>query len=431
MSDGTSDGADDGASDEERAEFATSLAELVRADPRVLAVEVRADEFALEVFLSDGKNLRLFLDNYFHESAELPPGEREVEVLRRVSAALRPTEAAPTWEAARARVLPVLRPQGFFRLDAVVASQKTPVVASQPFLPYVDLALVLDEPDRMSYVTFDDLGGWGVDPERALVQAVENAGRLPAPELDEETDLYTVEVSDTYESSRLAIPGLLASFADRVAGRPIAIIPTRSRCVIAGDADPVALQALAEMAQEEYESSNRSLSPAVYTVDGAGEVVPLELPADHPACNAVRLGHVKLALTEYANQKDTLDIVHEREGIDVFVASLTGVIRGDGLPLTWTMWGEDIDSLLPAADLVRFMFQGEDDEDEDGADDEATGHAPGFMVPFARVCAVLGAGFAPADGHRPRRYRVTSHPPPALLARLRAEAVEVDAFTPA
>ncbi|MBZ0239058.1 MAG: DUF1444 domain-containing protein, partial [Deltaproteobacteria bacterium] len=328
-----------------------------------------------------------------------------------------------TWAAARARVLPVLRPQGFFRLEAVVASQKTPAVASQPFLPYVDLALVLDEPDRMSYVTVDDLAGWGVDPEHALVQAVENAGRLPPPELDVETDLYTVDAGDTYESSRLAIPGLLASFADRVEGRPIAIIPTRSRCVIGGDADPTALQALAEMAQEEYEESNRSLSPAVYTIDGAGEVVPLELPADHPACHAVRLGHVKLALTEYASQKDTLDIVHEREGTDIFVASLTGVIRGDGLPLTWTMWGEDIDSLLPAADLVRFMFQ--DEEAEDGEP------APGFMVPFARVCAVLGAGFAPADGHRPLRYRVTSHPPPALLERLRAEAVDVDAFAPA
>ncbi|MBZ0237770.1 MAG: hypothetical protein K8M05_35980, partial [Deltaproteobacteria bacterium] len=72
---------------EERDEFARSLAELLRADARVESVEVREDEFALEVALGDGKNLRLFLDNYFHESAELPPGEREVEVLRRRQAA--------------------------------------------------------------------------------------------------------------------------------------------------------------------------------------------------------------------------------------------------------------------------------------------------------------------------------------------------------
>lgn len=405
---------------DERDEFARSLAELLRADARVTGVAVRDDDFALDVELQEGESTRLFLDNYFHESAEFPPGEREVEVLRRVSAALRPPEATPTWSAAAARVLPVLRPHGFFRLDAVVAAQKAPVVASQPFLPYVDLALVLDEPDRMSYVTVDDLAGWGVGPELALVQAVENVGRLPPPELDEETALFSVDAGDTYESSRLAIPGLLASFADRVEGRPVAIIPTRSRCVIAGDADPVVLQALAEMAQEEYESSNRALSPAVYTVDGAGEVVPLELPADHPACNAVRLGHVKLALTEYGNQKETLDTVHERDGTDIFVASLTGTIRHDGLPFTWTMWGEGIDSLLPAADLVRFMF-----EEPEGAPS-----ATGFMVPFDRVCAVLGAAFAPADGHRPVRYRVMSHPPPAQLDRLRAEAVEIENFVP-
>lgn len=404
---------------DERDEFARSLADLLRADPRVAQVAVR-DDFALDVELKDGENSRLFLDNYFHESSNFPPGEREVEVLRRVSAALRPPEATPTWSAASARVLPVLRPHGFFRLEAVVAAQKTPTVASQPFLPYLDLALVLDEPDRMSYVTVDDLASWSVGPEQALVQAIENAGRLPPPEFDEETALYSVDAGDTYESSRLAIPGLLASFSDRVEGRPVAIIPTRSRCVIAGDADPIALQALAEMAQQEYEGSNRSLSPAVYTVDGAGEVVPLELPADHPACHAVRLGHVKLALTEYGNQKETLDTVHEREGIDVFVASLTGIVRRDGLPITWTIWGEGIDSLLPAADLVRFMFE----------DEESKPAAGGFMVPLDRVCALLGAAFAPAPDHRPVRYHVSAHPPLAMIERLRAAAIEIEEFAP-
>jgi hypothetical protein len=413
---------DEDADDEqqERDEFARSLAELLRADSRVAAVRVCDDDFALEVTLEEGQSTRLFLGNYFHESSELPPGEREVDVLRRVSAALRPTEAPSSWSAAAPRVLPVLRPHNFFRLDAVAGMRKTPTVASQPFLPYVDLALVLDEPDRMSYVTFDDLTSWGVEPEQALVRAIENAGRLPAPELDEETALYSVDAGDTYESSRLAIPGLLASFADRVEGRPVAIIPTRSRLVIAGDADPIALQALAEMAQEEYESSNRSLSPAAYTIDGAGEVVPLALPRDHPACHAVRLGHVKLALTEYGNQKAMLDTVHEREGTDIFVASLTGTIRHDGLPFTWTMWGEGIDSLLPAADLVRFMFE----------DPAGSPPGTGFMVPFAKVAAIVGAAFAPAPDHRPVRYRVTQHPPRALIEKLRAASVEIEAFEP-
>jgi hypothetical protein len=92
----------------ERDDFARSLAELLRADPRVKQVAVREDDFALEVELENGETSRLFLDNYFHESSDLPPGEREVEVLRRVSAALRPPAATPTWSAASARVLPVL-----------------------------------------------------------------------------------------------------------------------------------------------------------------------------------------------------------------------------------------------------------------------------------------------------------------------------------
>jgi hypothetical protein len=401
--------------DDERTAFLQTLAALLRVHPLVASVDERGEHFALAIRPATGERQIVFLENYFRESSDLPPGERETQVLGRIASLMRPAPPSSTWADARDRVLPVLRAPGFFRFPPGVREDAS-AVAAQPFLPHLDLALVLDEEDRMSYVTADDLTRWDLDLAAALVHAIRNAARLAPPVAHEEAPLFLVDADDTYESSRLALPGLLASFNGRVPGRPIAIIPTRSWCWIAGDADPAMIASLAEIADREYGESNRALSPALYTVDSSGEVIPLELPADHPAHAAVRTGHVKLALTEYASQKASLDARHEHDDLDVFVATLSGLRRDDGLPVTWAVWGSEVESLLPVADLVRF---------HGGAADH------GFFVPFHRVVAILGAGFRPAPGHRPVRYHVHDHPPPHRIAELRAAETTIDEFVPA
>ena len=403
--------------DDERRAFGAAVAALLRADLRVGKVELRPDELVLDVEQPDGRNLIVYLENYYLESNHLPPGEREVSVARKLAAGLRPEDGPETWADAAARVLPVIRGQGFFLLPR--DARQAPPLATQPFVPYLDLALVLDAPDRMSYVATEKLAEWDTHIGDVLVHAMGNASRLPPPVPGDEDGTFVVDARDTYESSRLAVPGLLASFSGRVDGRPIAIIPTRSWCWIAGEADPDRVQAFAEIADREYSASNRALSPSVYTVDASGEVVPLVLSTDHPAANAVRLGHVKLALNAYAEQKAWLDDAHEHDGLDLFVASLNGTLRPDGLPVTWTLWGEDLDTLLPVADLIRIMG-----EPPDG------GPGSGFFVPFHRVVEIVGEGFVPAPGYRPVRYRVHRHPAPRVMELLAAAAIEMDDYEP-
>lgn len=402
-----------------RRQFLTDMAELLRSDERVLEVRQRPGAFAVELLLRDGERTVMFLENYYQESSHLEPGEREARVLSRMGAVLRPIEGTATWSTVAPRLLPVLRSQSFFRAGSGDLGTM-PMPAAQPFVPFVDLGLVVDEDDRMSYVSSTHLAQWGVTLEDALLHAVRNSARLAPPVSDDDGDTYHVDAGDDHESSRLAVPGFLADFKGKVAGLPIAIVPSRSQLWIGGAADAEVIALLAERAAREYDAANRSISPALYTVDRTGEVVPFEVDRAHPAYHAVRLGHLKLQVREYDLQKQELDAHHEHDGVDIFVASLNGIIRDDGLPLTWTLWSDGIDALLPVADLVCFLVP----------EARSRRAAPDLFVPFDTVRAVLGESFVPEPDLRPARFRVRAHPPADLMARLRAAAVTFESFTP-
>ena len=145
---------------------------------------------------------------------------------------------------------------------------------------------------------------------------------------EEHGPLWTVETRDTYETSRLLRPGFLASFAGRVEGRPIAILPERSTLLIGGDARPEMVERLSESAERGVRGCvPRCLTPALYTVDDAGRVVPYVHPGQDVLANRVRLAHVRLALAEYSAQKEELDALHEAQEVDLFVASYSATAR--------------------------------------------------------------------------------------------------------
>src|SRR5207248_5392300 len=93
-----------------------------------------------------------------------------------------------------------------------------------------------------------------------------------------------------------------AGFANRVAGRPVAIVPSRSRLLVGGDGNEACLRALVESAQREFMAAPRSISPALYTVDDRDAVVPLVLPAGSALAAEVALGHVSFRSEEHTSE---------------------------------------------------------------------------------------------------------------------------------
>jgi hypothetical protein len=398
--------------------FAKRVKKLLRSDPRVASVKPHETEFAFYVTLGSGEKPLLFLDNFFAESADIDPDERDEYLRERFESLFVEREADDSWEAVAPKLLPTLRCSVFELSLPLVEKGASSSTVKRPFLPFLDVHLAIDSDATIRYASRSSLEDWEVTEKKAFERAMANAKKLPPPVLYDKKlgPLFYVDENDSYESSRLAVPGFLASFAGKVDGRPLAIVPERAQLYVGGDGRDKMVARLVEMAEREYEASTRAISPALYTVDDAGKVVPYLRKKRDALRGKVLLGHVKLALREYAEQKEVLDKVHERDDIDLFVATLNGVLRPDGRPVTWCMWGEEIDSLLPVAELV--MLAGQTDEG-----DEDSGWS--FFVPWSLAEATMGKAWRPEPKHHPLRVHPRGWPTKAQMKRLRAGAVEV------
>lgn len=388
---------------------------VLRAEPRVEKVERHPELYGL-VFTRDGRQGTVFLDNLYADTREVPP-EARPHIIQRFLASLRHEgpDSHP-WEDARQRLLPVLR-AATFGLSQLAQLEEDRELVGRHTLPFLRELLVVDLPESAMFVQRRHLQEWGVDEAEAFAAAHENLAGLSLDGVElydrEPSPIWSIDSGDTYETSRVLRPGFLASFAGRVEGRPIAILPERSSVLIAGDANPATVARLCESGEREYEAATRRLTPALYTVDDAGRVVPYLRPGDDALAQRVRLSHVRLALSEYASQKEALDKLHEDKGLDIFVATLSAVARKkDGRPITWCVWSQDVDALLPRSDVVAVH----------------TGSEDVFMVPWEDVQRLAPGCLTPVPDAWPPRHRTTASATPEVLERLRAARVDLEDY---
>lgn len=335
-----------------RDHFAAEVEACLRQLPQVSTVKAR-DDFALDVTITGGGVHTVFMENTFHETRDMSPDERMVRISRLVSGIGQEEEL--DWESAKERLVPLVRACTVFA-GVVPDADKQPL--SRVVLPFLVETVVIDSEANMRYVTPSTVEEWGVDPETVFRHAQENAERffdVDDAEIYEQKDdstIWHVTRDDSYESSRLLLPGWLASFRGKVNGNPVAIVPERAKLFVAGDGDVLCLERLLDMAEREYAASRRSISPAMYTVDDTGAVIPLALPDKHPLRNPVALGHARLALAEYDIQQKVLQKDREE---DVFVASYVAVQREDGTITSYSTWTDGVPTWLPKTDDVALV----------------------------------------------------------------------------
>jgi Protein of unknown function (DUF1444) len=313
-----------------------------------------------------------------------------------------------TWEQARSKLRPVLR--GVTFAAGVVDGSKA--LVSRPALPFLIEAVVVDEPTSMAYVNRSSLTEWGVTADEVFATARANLAattpRRDAQPGDGAAIIRFVDTGDGYFTSMLLVDGFLAGLAPRVGGRPVAFVPDRDTLIVVGD-QPEVLTSIYEMVEQQYREAPRSISPAGYTVDDRGTVVPYAAPAGSPLAAVVHRAGVLLAAGEYSAQKEVLDAAHERDGIDIFVASVL-LVEPPGAPLmSVTVWAPGVDTLLPQADFVACPPA------------EPSEGAPPLTVPFDIVARE--AALVPEPEYAPPRYRLTRWPEEHVMAGLRAHAV--------
>jgi len=108
---------------------------------------------------------------------------------------------------------------------------------------------------------------------------------------------------------------------------------------------------------------------------------------------------------DYAQQQELLNAIHQKEGIDLFVASYKVHERKDGLAYSVCVWSNGVDSSLPHAENIAFMV------DPEGGDH--------FVVGWDAAVAIVGDLLEQEPELVPPRYRVREFPDAEQITKLR------------
>ncbi len=363
------------------------------------------DEAVSEIRYSvDGAKHTTNVGNVYFDVLQAPRAKRR-EIIARFVASMFPKvedEMPARYEDARPRILPIVRTladdaTGILmsaRLGDPGTDAPSPKVAARPLTGELIAALAWDTPNAMQRISEAKLSEWGISFEQAMDNALENLRGLPEHGAwrDHGNGLWSGEWGDSYESSRVLLPDLIHRLGVQ---DPVALMPLRFTLLIASARNEKALGAMASTAKKLITENSRwlSLRPIVLTDSGWQ---PFEPPA---SCFADfdALRQTDLAET-YAGQKELIENIFEKSGTDVFVAKATLMQRkGESTMVSYSVWTEGVDTLLPQTDLVIFVPAGRQDSD------------PLVSVPWDAACSVAGQLMTPTE-YFPPRYRVQSFP---------------------
>ena len=291
-------------------------------------------------------------------------------------------------------LLPIVRSRSHFELNQLRSVVETGSPISWPYVPlgeHFGVALVYDLPASMRSILQANLDAWGLTLYEALEIACQNLATLPANFIGPQSGdgVYLSATGDNYDASRILLPELIGRF--QVKGDPVAMIANRDNLIVAGADDCEGLDAMLKMATEALEQL-RPISSIAVRFDG-DEWVPW-LPDDsHPLYKQFRQFYFDAMGRDYAEQKELLDRLHAKTNKNIFVATFNVVQDPQGRLLSYAVWTEHVESLLPQTDMVVFG----------GMEGEPT------MVPWSRAWKEVGRLLEPLDIYPPR-YCVRAFP---------------------
>ena len=344
-----------------------------------------------------GENDLVNLHNFYHDYCQAPRSGRDTVVAKYSHLFVR-SDIPQAFAQARGNLLPVLRTKSFLQaaqFGPLLDGANTPDFAAADFSPDTTLMLAYDTEHLTRMLDAGQFTKWDVSVGEATAIALDNLRDLAAERFVQlAPGLYASDWNDAYDSSRL----LLADMVHRVAGpRPVAMIPTRGRMLLSATRSTGDLLALLAYAKSALEQEGRRVSTLMYEfVDG--RAVPF-VPGDEEVVRGLAdLRRVALQ-EDYAEQKQLLEQLHQKQGVDVFVASYMLYKGEDERMFSVASWTEGVDTLLPQADRVSFVVM-----------DEAGQPQHAGIVSWEQVEAVAGHLMQVEPDSYPVRYRVAGFP---------------------
>jgi uncharacterized protein YtpQ (UPF0354 family) len=384
--------------------FAQLMMDAIQKAGETGEITYEQEEFRLRG--EDENGSIIFLGNVYEEYCAAQAEQREKILklcVRNWFGHLR--EMPEEFEDVKPDLLPVVRARSYFeltRLQMEVEGHEAAISPHEVLGEHFAVGLVYDLPDSMRSIPQQVLDGWGVSFYEALEAARQNLTELKHGFIGPESGqgVYLSASKDSYDASRLILTDLIRQF--RVKGDPIAMIPNRDTLIVVGSEDEAGLTAMLSLAKEALKKP-RPISGIALRLEG-DEWTPWLPDPSHPQYAEFRQLQLQSRGQDYAEQKALLDKLHEKNGVDVFVASYSALQDKKGRVLSYAVWPEGPVALLPQTDLVAFMREG---------------HDP-VMADLDRVLTEVGHLMEPQEMYPPR-YLVKEFPTEEELALIGRE----------
>jgi len=373
-------------------------------------ISIDNEQFRL-VLGADGKQI-YNLNNVYRDYCRVDKRERKAVLAGYLKALQQPAEVPKTFAEAKGKLLPILRSKAmieYMLLSSIQDGHKDLTPALKPFSADAVVMLAYDTEEAIMTLTGATLRDWGVTFDDAFAAALDNLRDLTVSKFEEILPgLFLGSWDDAYDTSRILFADVVYQL--NVGGEPVVMIPTRSRFIVVSGNDKDMLMTMLELSRKFAEEEGRPLSSLMYRFENgrAVEFVPAD-PDVREKLAELRRGSLA---EDYAAQKDLLDRVNEQTGVDVFVASYRILESSTtGRQASFAVWTEDVDILLPEADLVTLVSTA----DLEGKDTERSQ----VFVAWKDLQAATGA-FEQVEERYPPRYKPRNFPDKAARDALPA-----------
>jgi uncharacterized protein YtpQ (UPF0354 family) len=213
----------------------------------------------------------LGLDNLFRNVRDLSGGEREAVILGFVDRAIVPSEPEFTTLASAAPKLRVqIVPSEFAERQTGAAK-----LVSRPLSQYVAIAYAIDESDRMSYLTEDQLARWKADVADVNALAVANLDNMSADTpinvqgAEGEGRFWVHYFDDGYGVARILCSEFVARLRIALGEKFFVGLPNRE-ILIAWSLDWNQKAQFAAQIRSDFGSEPHPRSPEIFAIDAGG-----------------------------------------------------------------------------------------------------------------------------------------------------------------
>lgn len=342
------------------------------------------------------------LGNVFHEYCQMPRGERKARLRGLVQGFLTAMDDLPdSFDDVRSNLRPKVWTRATFaglELRERLEGKKQNDIPLYPLGSHLVTTVVYDTPVAMRSISADDLGKWSVSYYEAMEIACENLAESSIAFSRIGDGFHSAMSGDSYDSARILLRDQVLSW--EVKGEHVAMIPQRDAMYVTGSEDNVGLDIMLSLAEATIRDEARPLVPIpIRFVDGEWE--DWMVPRSHELFRKFHELETNYLASIYAEQKEQLVAIHDKEEIDVFVASFSGIQMDSGEVISYCVWTEGIESLLPKTDLIMI-----------GNADESAAYEWNKVAEVVRL--------EPVDDLYPSRHRVGQTPTPEQLGKIGA-----------